>query len=181
MNPTPERYSTVAIVLHWVTAALMIYMLFLGEDLIKTWGGKSLADTNGSIHATLGMIILLLTLARLAWRFVKPSPPDVVGLKRWESLTSKLVYGAFYLLLIGLPVTGWLALSFVAAEKGGGGTILFFNAVQAVQLPNVGYWITQVHEIGSKLGIALLIVHVGAALKHQFYDKMKLLQRMKPF
>ena len=60
-----ERYSTVAICLHWVTAALMIYMLFLGEDLIKTWDGKSHAETNGSLHATLGMTILILTLARL--------------------------------------------------------------------------------------------------------------------
>jgi cytochrome b561 len=179
MNPTAERYSTVAIALHWITAALMIYMLFFGEDLIRTRG--SLAGTNGSLHATLGITVLLLTLARLAWRFVKPSPPEVVGLKRWESLISKAVYVAFYVLLIGLPLTGWLALTPVAAEKGGGETILFFNAIQAVQLPNVGEWVSFVHEVGSKLGIGLLIVHVVAALKHQFYDKMKLLQRMKPF
>ena len=176
-----ERYSTVAICLHWVTAALMIYMLFLGEDLIKTWDGKSHAETNGSLHATLGMTILILTLARLLWRFAKPSPPEIEGLKRWESILSKLVYGGFYFLLIALPLTGWLALTPVAAEKGGGETILFFNAIQALQMPNVGGWISTVHEFGSKLGIGLLIVHVAAALKLQFYDKMKLLQRMKPF
>ena len=87
------------------------------------------------------------------------------------------------LVLITIPVVAIAQehASAPAAEHGGGETIKFFNLLQAVQLPNVGSWVSFVHEIGSKLGIALLIVHVAAALKHQFYDKMKLLQRMKPF
>lgn len=181
MQTTMQRYSNGAIILHWVTALLMIYMLFLGEDLIKVRGSTSLADSNGSIHATLGMTILVLTIVRLLWRLAKPSPAPAAGLKSWEVTASKLGHIAFYMLLIGLPISGWLALTPYAAQHGGGETLTFFNLFPAMVMPDVGGWIGDVHEIGSKLGIALLAVHVLGALKHQFFDKMPFLQRMKPF
>ena len=67
--PAPvTRYTRVASLLHWIMAALMIFMLFFSEDLIKVPRGSSLADWGPSAHASFGILVLLLVIVRLLWR-----------------------------------------------------------------------------------------------------------------
>lgn len=179
MDTVQQRYSKGVVILHWVTALIMIYMLFLGEDLIKVPRGTSLAESNASIHATLGASIFILTVIRVLWRAVTPVPAQPAGVKTWEAWAAKAVHLGFYALLLGLPLTGWLALSDYGVERGGGESVMFFNLFPAMTAPNLGEGIGEIHEIGSKLGILLLALHVLGALKHQFMDRMPFLQRMK--
>src|SRR3954466_3769913 len=99
-------YDTVAMSLHWLIALLMIPMLFFGDDLIKRQPDAVLP----SVHASVGIAILVLSLLRLGWRFAHPAPPLPVGTPGWEELGSKVVQTLFYVLMIGLPLTGLLAL-----------------------------------------------------------------------
>ena len=173
LHVSPERYSRVAIILHWVTALLMIYMLFWGEDLIHARGG--MPGTNPALHASLGTTILALTVIRLGWRFLKP-PPDV-PMSQLQKTAAHVLHWAFYALLIFIPLSG-------LAEFGNGVIHRHpeFASVQLFDLFPVPYYqlpsFAQLHGPLTKVAIGLLIVHVLAALKHQFIDRDGLLGRM---
>lgn len=76
-----KKYSVVAMTLHWIIAALMIFMLIFGEDLIRVRSGSDAASVTSagiflpSLHVSIGVAILVLTLLRLLWRLVNPPPP----------------------------------------------------------------------------------------------------------
>jgi len=178
MTPLKDRYTTVAIGLHWIIAALMIYMLFWGEDLIRIPRGSD--DTFGpSLHITIGVTILLLSIFRLAWRFMNPPPPLPASMTRWEALGAHVLHVLFYVLMIGLPLTGWLTLSRFSESRPGVQNAeafgLFHLPALSTSIPFGG-----LHGLGANIAIGLLALHVLAALKHQFIDKDNILSRMRP-
>lgn len=180
MSPKTARYTGPAIWLHWIVAALMLFMLFLGDDFIRVPRGGSLGGWAPSAHASLGVTILLLGLARLSWRLGHPPPALPRTMPRWQVLASHSVHWAFYILMIALPVTGLLALVPYGVERLDVGQVRVVNLFPAAFLPNLGAWTGVAHDFVSNLAQALVIVHVLAALKHQFWDKDGLLGRMRP-
>ena len=101
------RYSTVAIVLHWAIAALMLFQLALGQFMGP--GRTPLSFARFQLHKSVGITILLLTVLRLLWRLMKKPPASSVG--GWEGALAKLVHVAFDGLLLALPITGWVIVS----------------------------------------------------------------------
>jgi len=180
MSPLPTRYTKPAIWLHWTIAPLMIFMLFLGEGYIRVPEGASLAGWKPSAHASIGILILLLGLARLLWRAGHPPPALPRSISTWQVVASQLVHRAFYGLLIAIPVTGLLAIVPYGAERLDVDRVMFLNLFPVALMPNLGDLTGNVHVILSKLAQVLVIVHVLAALKHQFWDKDGLLGRMRP-
>lgn len=175
---TRERYSTVAIILHWTLAALMIFMLIMGEDMMHA---AELGD-NGpvAVHVSLGVLILVLTLARLAWRIMNPPPELPATMKDWEKKLSVATHVLFYVLMIGLPLSGALGFAGFSSRDMGGQTVNVLGLFPFPLIPNPGLPAIAMHKIGTNLAIALTVLHVLAALKHQFVDKDGLLRRMSP-
>jgi cytochrome b561 len=176
MEISSSRYTNVSILLHWLIAILMIFMLFFGENLIR----QQTDAFYPSVHVSLGVSILVLSLARLAWRFLNPPPPLPAGMKKWEVTGSHVSHFLFYVLMIGLPLSGMMSFTSEVVRDTvlQGATV--FGLFGAPQLPNIGGIGGAVHGLGSNLGQAIVILHVAAALKHQFWDKDNLLNRMKP-
>ncbi len=173
------RYDTVALSLHWLIAVLLIYMLFFGEDLIK---GKGVGGAFGpSLHVSIGSAILILSLFRLVWRLINPPPAYPAGMASWERMASTATHLVFYALLIGIPLTGWLATPKFLSEKGAMMGLTLFGAFPLPGAPSLGLPMKGLHELGSNLGIALLALHVLAALKHHFINRDGVLRRMLPF
>jgi cytochrome b561 len=179
MITSSQRYTTVAILLHWAIAGLMIYMLFWGEDLISRTHGT----VGPSLHATIGVAILVLSFARLAWRLANPPPALPATTKSWEAKAGHITHGLFYVLMIGMPMTGLMAFTshLVQHSDAVGSTIFGLMSVPALPDFGLGGPVHLLHVIGGKVGIALLLLHVVAALKHQFWDKDGILRRMLPF
>ncbi len=99
------KYDKIAVLFHWVIAALMIYMLLFGEDLMS----RRAADASGATwHASIGIAILVLSVLRLLWRLANPPPPLPTTMKPWEMTASHTTHWLFYVLMIGLPLTGLL-------------------------------------------------------------------------
>ncbi len=169
-----QRYSNVAIVIHWVSALLLIYMLFWGEGLIKSWGGATPA--NPMLHVSLGISILILSALRLVWRLMNPPPVDV-PMPKWQATFSHVIHWGFYALLILIPLSGMAALDrSIAGKHPEFSSLTFFDTFT---MPHFSMpWFGQTHDLMTKLGIGLLILHVLGALKHQFIDKDNLLKRM---
>ena len=175
---TRIRYDAVAMSLHWLIAVLLIFMLFLGEDLMDEKGGGAFGP---SLHVSIGSAILLLSVFRLVWRLINPPPAYPASMASWEQMAAKATHVLFYALLIGIPLTGWLATPKFLSEEGVVAGLTLFSAFPLPGAPSLGLPMKDIHELDSNLGIALLALHVLAALKHHFINRDDVLRRMLPF
>jgi cytochrome b561 len=131
-------------------------------------------------HKAIGISILLLSVLRLLWRLGhKPPPlPDVIA--GWQAKLGKAVHALFYFLIIAVPVTGWL----MVAAFPGAPPVDFFGLFtldlpvgESKALSGFGH---EGHQILTKPLVILIFLHVIAALKHQFIDRLPFIQRMWP-
>ena len=172
------RYNRVAIWFHWILAALVIANIAIAE-LTEDASRAVRGEWMGS-HKAIGIAVLAVTLGRIAWRLAHTPPPQPATMKRWEVLFSKTVHGLFYFLLLALPLTGWIF------NSTPGKPIDFFGlfAIPALPVGNSKDLHEQFEAIHKFLGSAMLylaILHILAALKHQFIDRDGLMGRLNPF
>jgi cytochrome b561/polyisoprenoid-binding protein YceI len=183
MNQT--RYSKSAMALHWLLAALLAFQFGLGEAFEHMPRGKALFDV-AQFHKSIGIAILLLTLARLAVRFVKPRPAPLAD-HGWAEWMAKAVHWGFYGVLIIAPLTGWLAVSTAKFDI----PTMLFNAVPWPDFPFTAgleasvkhgwhEWAEAAHGIVAKLGLLLFLLHVVGAVRHQLLLKEATIERMLP-
>ncbi|PVM90928.1 YceI family protein [Caulobacter endophyticus] len=173
----PVRYSTVAIILHWLIAAALIFQVILGW---RADDGPKGAETFAlfQLHKSIGITILVLSVARLLWKLTHKSPPAPAGQPTWEKLAAHAVHVGFYVIMIGLPLTGWII---VSTSRINIPTILF-GAIPWPHLPglpelaagakdawnNIGHL---GHGLLVKFTYVLLALHLGAVAKHQILDR----------
>jgi cytochrome b561 len=179
-DPSADRYSTGAVVLHWLIAVLIVLNFVLAgmaEDLPRSEAAGIMAN-----HKAVGISVLLLTLVRIAWRFIRPAPPLVETLKTWETAVARVTHWLFYFLMMAIPVAGWG----LHSAASGGKPVSVFGLFGMPALP-VGYdkptigVFQEAHEITAGLMFLLFFLHVGAALKHQFFDKDGTMRRIVPW
>ncbi len=195
MNET-NRYGSVAQFLHWTTALLVVVLLVMGKmDLVA-------ADHPGSAgfmwHGSLGVLVLALAAARLLWRLVSPAPDLPATMTRIGRITARAMHVSLYVLLIALPLSGWLAASSEGAR------INFFNVATLPRWERSGPaqerpaaearvraapqdkaeegedFSEELHGLLADALLVLLSLHFLAALKHQFIDHDGLIRRMLP-
>ena len=172
-----NRYSTVSLILHWLIAALVVGQILLIMAHDATEGPISREFVN--LHKSVGLGILVLTLARIGWRLANPAIPLPDGTPRWQKVAARGTHGLFYVLLIGMPLVGW------AASSAAGRPILWFGLFEWPLLPIGGGRETagslmDLHEMAAKGLYVLIALHVLGALKHQFIDRDNVLHRMIP-
>jgi cytochrome b561 len=181
----PPRYTALAILLHWLIAALILWNVGLAmtaEDL-----DASAAAERMQLHKSVGITVLILSLVRLGWRLAHPPPPYPGTLHRWERRLATALHRTFYVLMIGLPLLGW---TIVSASLRNIPTVLY-GTLPWPRLPILGTLpietrrvvtatAADVHVALAWLTVALIVLHVGAALKHQLVDRNQVLYRMAP-
>lgn len=176
MTATPLVYSRVAAALHWIIAALVITLVALG--LAGEWIGGFVGMSGLEaiqLHKSLGMTVFVLTLVRLYWRIGHKPPPLPESMPQWQRRAAHAAHGSFYAFMLGLPVLGYMLSS-------GGPYPLKWFAVPLPKLPvskTVGDLAHDAHEIGGITMAVLIVLHIGAALWHQFVDRDRLLARMR--
>ena len=173
------RYTNGAIVLHWLMALLVLTQVGLG--FIFGYLPRGPLHTDLFLwHKTVGALLLLLAIVRLVWRIAHKPPPFPAEMPRWQRLAATWNHRAFYLLLILLPLTGLTAVSDGAQS---GFTPLKFGLWLPV-IPgvseSVGELAGEVHIGLVLVTLALFVLHVAAALKHQL-DRDRTAGRMPPF
>ena len=164
------RYNGTARAFHAVIAVLIIANLALGllhESLPKGWNVMPL-------HKSIGLVVLVISVARLLWRLTWRTPDYTTPLGRWEGRAARAMHWGLYVLMVIMPLTGWI---FSSAGKN---PLAFFpwprlgvtKADPIVGLSHEG------HEILGYLMAALVVGHILAALRHHYVLKDGVLKRM---
>ncbi len=183
--PAPPRYSAVAILLHWAIALLVLALVGLGLYMTSLPPGSAAQFSLYQWHKSLGITVLLLTLARIAWRLSHPVPALPATLKPWERLAARGTHVGLYALMLAIPLTGW---ALVSASPWNLPTILY-GVIPWPHLPVLSTLedkagaeavLEQVHGLLAWSAVALVALHVAAALKHHFILKDDVLARMLP-
>ncbi|MEQ1752671.1 MAG: cytochrome b [Micropepsaceae bacterium] len=180
---SPSRYDTVAMTLHWLIALAIIAMLVIGKIMVDLPRDDPDRFFLYQTHKSTGFVILTLTVLRIAWRLTHTMPPLPVHMARWEQIAAKATHGILYFMMIAIPLTGWA----VVSSSTSGIPTLWYGLFEVPNLPGIPSdhdtheQAEEMHEILGNLTILLLILHVGAALKHHVWDKDDVLKRMLPF
>jgi cytochrome b561 len=174
-----STYSRVAIAFHWSIGILMIGNV-LGGFLHDSFGDAAKGTIMG-LHKATGILIIALTVGRLAWRLTHRPPPLAASVKAWEKGLAHAVHWTFYALMLALPMTGWLMVSYGSRKY----PIDFYGLFQVPWLPVVqdkaaAGVLNERHEQLGILVAALIIVHIAAALKHHLIDRDNTIVRMLP-
>lgn len=190
------RYDGVSQLLHWAVVLLVLVLLVMGK------AGLVEADHPGSAafmwHGSLGVLVLVLVAARALWRLRHAPPEFPATMTRFGRIAARTMHASLYVLLIALPLSGWLAASSegskvnffnVATIPRWGGTLAADTGPAAVPgmraVPESeergGEDVAEeVHELLGDALIILASLHVLAALKHQYIDHDELIRRMLP-
>jgi cytochrome b561 len=175
---TGAIYSATARRLHWWTAALVAIQVTIGFSMVYRGATLNLWDgiTNGlyATHKFLGIVIFLLVLARLAYRLTQGAPADEPSLERWQKAASHATHWSLYLLLLVVPMVGYLGISLYPALDVFGIALPSISAANQEAAARIFF----LHWLGAVLILLLVGAHVGAALFHYFIRKDGVLQRM---
>ncbi|MGB0935381.1 MAG: cytochrome b [Alphaproteobacteria bacterium] len=177
MRNTTETYGTVSKVLHWILAFAIIALLTVG--LIMTRMDNS--DTKWfvyGIHKAIGFCVLMVVLFRVFWRATGDNPQPPADLPNWQQKAGTNAHYALYLLMIVAPTTG------VLMSLLGGHPINLFGLYTIPAIFDPGIPIAKnfnsAHTYIGYVFIALIALHIGAALYHHYFRRDNVLKRMMP-
>ncbi|HWV61412.1 MAG TPA: cytochrome b/b6 domain-containing protein, partial [Sphingopyxis sp.] len=172
-----QRYSYTAITLHWLIALLLALQIALGWALEGNNSPELFARYQ--LHKSIGITILLLSIARLAVRLFTPRPPASEG-PAWTRALAGTVHWLFYLVMILGPLTGWLLVSTARVQV----PTLLYGILPWPHLPVGRSWhepAESIHGAMAWIAIGLFLLHIAGALRHQWLLGKPELQRMIPF
>ena len=174
-----ETYSEMARGLHWTTVALIAVQLPLGLLMVKYGERTNFAPPTGQMydaHKLIGLLVLVVVVARLANRLANGAPSDEPTLEPWQRIVSHLTHWAIYAALLIVPMLGWLAASAY-------GPFAPFGIPLPALLPHNDMQATKLFDLHAYAAFGLLLLiaaHIAAALFHYIIRRDGVLNRMWP-
>ncbi len=173
-----RRYSAVAIALHWLVAVLILGSFVVGTYMVNLdlspWKLKVYAW-----HKWTGVTIFLLVAVRLAWRVTHRPPELPAAIPEWQRRAAAIAHALLYLLMLAVPLSGWLM------SSAGGFPVVYFGVFQLPDIvakdKELFELMKSVHFALNKALLAVVVLHVAAAIKHHYVDRDDVLARMVPY
>jgi cytochrome b561 len=157
----PTGYSLAQIVLHWVIAALVIFQLVFGEDIVDAYRAYRKGTTPGAddlfeanIHIYMGLAVLALAVVRVALRVIHGAPPLPAGQSKIQTAIAHLAHAILYVAIFAVPISGAMA--------------------WYLDIPVAG----EIHELAKPVVIVTVVVHAAGALLQHFVKRTDVLTRM---
>lgn len=177
ISSSDRQWGSVARAFHWLMALLIIINGTLGlymTDLKPSMDKISIY----AIHKSIGLTVLALVLLRLSWRWFDPRPRDL-PMPRWQKLAAHAAHGALYLLMLAIPLSGWLF------NSANGNPLQWFKLFNLPALVDknkaLADFFHEAHETLFWILVAVLVAHIGGAVMHHFVERDNTLRRMLPF
>jgi len=180
---TAAAWGLPARLLHWTMAVIMIAMLGLGFYTANIVTDVYVQFELVQIHKSWGFVVFALAILRVLWRFANPTPALPAGMKAWQVKASHWSHRALYALIFLLPLSGWLMSSASTLQELYGVKNMVFGLFEmpdpfvpgSETLESI---FATLHMVFAIALTAILLAHVGAALKHHYLDRDAVLTRM---
>jgi cytochrome b561 len=177
LRNTAEAYGSLAKFLHWAIVLLVLPQFFLAEAADELPNGLEKLQLL-TWHKSLGMLVLILAVVRLAWKVMNKGTPGAIG-TAWQRKAAAAGHGLLYLLILAQPLSGW------AMSSAANYPVTLFGWFQFPALVGENHDLHEtlegVHEFLFYAMLTVAVVHVVAALYHHFLLKDGVLRRMLPF
>lgn len=173
---TRQDYGLIAKILHWLIALIMIGLIAIGWYMVRLSDEDVLYWRLLDAHEAMGLSLFILLALKIAWMRLSPNPDYEPSLAEWERLIATLVRWLFVFAVLVIPLSGFL---FVATN---GEAVHLYDMIT---IPDIGTiskgtrdWLSDIHYYTSYGCAVLIMIHILAALKHQFVDGNRSLWRM---
>lgn len=173
-----DGFRTPARIFHWATVVFVLLMIPAGLVMVQDGLDRTVQNALFIFHKNVGVVVLLLVLARLAYRLAVPPPPLPDSMPAWQHRVSGITHGLLYALLIAMPIAGYVRV------RAGGFPI---EALDALGIPtlvprseSLAELAKMLHWLGGFALAALIALHVGAALFHAIVKQDGVFSRMWP-
>ncbi len=173
-----QRYTPTAQILHWVTAALVFTALPLAWVMVNMPRDASSRVLMFNLHKSVGVTILAIVAFRLAWRASHPAPPLAGNLARWEAGAAFVSHWMLYLILVGMPVSGYLLSADSSRSFRYFGLFDIPGFPKNAALAHAAAWVHV--ATGQWLVYALVLLHIAATAWHVAVRRDGVLERMLP-
>jgi len=174
IRDTSQGYGVVSRLFHWLMAVAIFGMFGLGVWMVRLDYYSPYYNAAPDFHRSFGILLLFALLVRWAWRAANPKP-SADGLTPLEQKISYAVHWGFYVLLLGLMISGYL----ITTPDGQPIDVFgWFDVPSLVQMRGLEDRAGYVHRLVAYVVIALAVVHSLAALKHHYFDRSNVLRRM---
>ena len=172
------RYTLTAIALHWLMAILIIAGFLLGLTMVDIPGLTPTKLKYFSWHKWLGVTVFGLACLRILWRMTHAAPPYAASMPNWQKKASHISHALMYVLIFAVPLSGYFY------TLAAGVPVMYLGVIPLPVLiapdPGLKAILKQVHYAFNVVLLGVFCLHVLAALKHQFIDRDRTLQRMLP-
>jgi cytochrome b561 len=174
----PDHYPPTSKLLHWLVALCVLVTLPVAVWMVRAPEGP-LQDSLFVLHKSLGILIFVLMLLRVANRLIAGAPAPEPGIARWQKAVSSAVHGLLYVMLLALPLVAWIGMSYFGASTP------FFGLFDLPPLPvtkneALSEQIFVLHRWAGFFTAALAALHIAGALQHYVIHRDGVLQRMLP-
>jgi cytochrome b561 len=171
MNNSTTRYDRVQIILHWLIALIIFFMIGLGLYMVELPKQSELPPGEESVrafyfllHKSMGLTVAMLIILRVVWRLTHKAPPLPDTVPKWQQRAAGLAHGALYVVMLAMPITGYLQSIYSKYDTMFWGIVLPRMA-EADKIAREQF--TEVHEVLAFLFIGLIALHIIAAIKHR--------------
>ena len=177
LRNTDTRWGDIAQTFHWLIAALIVVQGVIGLTMVEL-GMTPTKVRVFALHKSIGLTVLALALLRLAWRLTQRAPREV-PMARWQLAAARLSHFLLYVLILALPFSGWL---FNSAANS---PLEWFGVVHVPSLtrgfdPVLKAFALRTHVVLFWVLVAVVAIHVFAALWHHLHQRDDVLLRMLP-
>ncbi len=173
-----RRYTLTAIALHWLMAILIIAAFCLGLTMVNIPGLTPTKLKYFSWHKWLGVTVFALACLRILWRMTHAAPPYVASMPNWQKKASHVSHALMYVLIFAVPLSGYFY------SLAAGVPVVYLGVLPLPVFiapdPELKVLLKQVHYAFNVVLLGVFCLHVLAALKHQFIDRDRTMQRMLP-
>ncbi len=188
-----QRYTRVAIILHWLMALVIVWQIWIGvwmTGAVNDPATQAAAYEAFQFHKSLGLTLLVLAVLRLLWRLTNRVPPLPAHTPGWQKVAARLSHYTLYAFMVLIPLSGWIYVS--TGWNSDTGTAfaiptVWFGLFEWPHIPGLdgngplADIVVEMHGLLAFLLTVLLVLHVAAALKHHFVDRDLALWSMLPF
>jgi cytochrome b561 len=173
----PKDYAPTGKALHWAMALIVLGVIPAGIVMANI-GPGALQNRLYDLHRSFGVLIFALAIWRVAVRLRHGAPAPYAGLTRFERIASAATHHTLYVLLFAMPIFGWLMTSAYRVDVSVFG--LFTLPHLAPQNEDLFKFFQRAHFVGAIVMTLLVLLHIGAAIKHTFVNRDTVLWRMLP-